>query len=230
MIKFISLDIDGVIYSSESFLHKAYEIGIQNFIKDYKIENIKVPSLKDIINLVGQTYKVIINTLFPFLEDNYKLILREYVLKALVELIKNKEGILLEGVYEFLDFAKSNNFFIGTASNGSESYCEAVLKTYNIDKYFDERVYVDFNRFYDKAEILKYYLDKYDLKNEEMLFIGDRLADVNAAKKVNCLFIGISGHGSEDELKDVNIIVNNLREAVPFIINFKKEELCLKNL
>jgi len=43
------------------------------------------------------------------------------------------------------------------------------------------------------------------------------------------LFIGISGHGNINELKNVKIIVNNLRESIPFIINFKKEELCLKN-
>ncbi|MCX8059207.1 MAG: HAD hydrolase-like protein [Spirochaetes bacterium] len=230
MIKFIALDIDGVIYSSENFLHEAYQIGIKNFVKDYNIKDIKIPQLKDIINLVGQTYKIIISTLFPDLEEELKIVLRNYVLDALVNLISNKKGILLEGVYEFLKFSTENKYLIGTASNGSSTYCEAVLETYNISKYFNERVYVDFINFNDKADILDYYIDKYNLKNDELLFIGDRLADVNAAKKVNCLFIGISGHGSEDELKDANIVVNNLREAVPFIINFKKEELCLKNL
>ena len=229
MIKFIALDIDGVIYSSENFLHEAYKIGINDFLKDYPIEGIKVPQLQDIINLVGQTYKVIISNLFPKLEEKEKLILREYILKALIHLIEEKKGILLEGVYEFLNYFKNNKILIGTASNGSESYCEAVLKTYDLVKYFDERKYVDFFNFNDKSDILNHYKKKYNLKKDEILFIGDRFTDVEAAIKSQTLFIGISGHGNINELKNVKIIVNNLRESIPFIINFKKEELCLKN-
>jgi len=231
MIKSIALDIDGVIYSSEPFLHKAYTEAIKLFMKEQNISGYEVPSEKAILDNVGKTYRQIIKSLFPGISESSGTILRVYILNSLIAFIKQKKGILLPGVRSFLEKAREKGFLIGTGSNGSEIYCESVLATYNLSEFFNERKYVDFEKYLAKEDLLLFYINYYGILPEELLFIGDRETDVTAARKAKCSFIGVTGHGNPSELASVNKIVKNLGEILPYFeSSFNEEELCLKKL
>ncbi len=210
MIKFCAFDIDGVIYSSENIIQTSYSKAVKQYIKENNNFNFPIPTKSEIIAQIGKTYKDIVSNLFPGITEKDAKGLRKLLLAILEEEIRSKNGIFYNKIVKVLKDLKEMDIIIGTGSNGAETYCNAILETYEIKKFFQEQKYVDFETYYEKTDLLKYYLKKYNLKSNELLFIGDRITDYNAAKNVNCIFIGVKGHGHDDELKDSDYIINDL--------------------
>lgn len=209
-IKFIAFDIDGVIFDSSFFIEEAYSEAIDLFCNKYVSLSLKKPSRDEIIFVIGKTYKEIISYLFPYLPANYHEHFRSILLDILDTKIREKKGTLLPGTEEVISSLYIQGYFLGTASNGSQAYAEAVLQTYNLDKYFKEMKFVDFTYFNSKQDILSYYLKTYNLKNSELLMVGDRKVDLDAAKANNTYFCGIVGHGNQEEIIDSDFIIPSL--------------------
>ncbi|MFN3412084.1 MAG: HAD family hydrolase [Exilispira sp.] len=217
MIKFIAFDIDGVIYDSSNFIEQAYSEAINIFCDQNPDLSLSKPRKSDIVFLIGKTYKEIVSSLFPYLADNYHENFRRILLEILDKKIRNLEGTLIENSIEVIKNLYNQNYILGTASNGSAIYCNAVLQTYQIDRYFKEIQYVDFVEFISKKDILAYYLKKYSFKPSELLMVGDRLVDLQAAKANNVYFCGIVGHGNLSEIADSDFIINSI-DFLPTIL------------
>ncbi len=218
MIKFIAFDIDGVIFDSSNFIEDAYSEAINLFCDKYPSLSLNKPKKSDIVYLIGKTYKEIVAALFPYLQDLYHEEFRKILLNILNRRIRNKEGKIFENSIQIIKELHEKSYLIGTASNGSSIYGEAVLQTYELDTYFNEIVYVDFQRFNSKKDILAYYLLKYDLKSTELLMVGDRLTDLNAARENSVYFCGIVGHGNFNEISNSDFIIHDLN-SLPTILN-----------
>lgn len=217
MIKFIAFDIDGVIYDSGNFIEQAYSEAINIFCDQNPDLSLSKPKKSDIVFLIGKTYKEIVSSLFPYLSDKYHDNFRKILLNILNERIRNFEGTIIENSIEVIKSLHNQNYILGTASNGSAIYGNAVLQTYQIDKYFNEIQYVDFIEFNSKKDILSYYLKKYSLKPTELLMVGDRLVDLQAAKANYVYFCGVVGHGNLSEIADSDFIINSI-DFLPTIL------------
>jgi len=218
MIKFIAFDIDGVLFDSSNFIEDAYSIAINQFCDRYPTLSLNKPQKADIVFLIGKTYKEIVSALFPYLPSDYHDIFRQHLLKILEEKIRNNEGKLTENSFEIIKNLSESNYLIGTASNGSSIYGNAVLQTYNLDKYFNETHFVDFQKFNSKKDILAYYLNKYNLKSNELLMVGDRLVDLNAARDNSVYFCGIVGHGNQSEIAKSDFMIHDLNSLPTILI------------
>lgn len=210
MIKFIAFDIDGVIFDSSNFIEDAYSEAINLFCDKYPSLSLSKPKKSDIVFLIGKTYKEIVSALFPYLADNYHDIFRQILLKILEKKIKNFEGELSENSFEIIKELSNKGYLIGTASNGSSIYGNAVLETYGLNEFFNEILYVDFVNFNSKKDILSFYLKKYNLSPNELLMVGDRFVDFTAAKANLVYFCGIVGHGNLSEITESDFIINSL--------------------
>lgn len=216
-IKFVAFDIDGVIFSSENFLQESYYNGVMEFLKKNPSKKFPPPKKEKILKFVGKTYKEILTGLFPGINNEEIIEMRKYILKSLIYNILSKKGVLLKGAKEILYYLKEKKIKTGTASNGSKIYVEAILQTYNLYEYFNEIIFVGVDNFEEKTDILKYYKKKYMLKKNEILMVGDRITDLNAAINADTLFAGIKGHGYEDELKGSDYIIDNLNQLINII-------------
>jgi phosphoglycolate phosphatase len=83
-------------------------------------------------------------------------------------------------------------------------YAERIVQHFELSHHF-QRVYgsdLD-GRFDDKAELIDYLLASEGVSARQAVMIGDRAADVLAAKANGLRSIGVLwGYGSEQELKD----------------------------
>lgn len=216
-IEFVAFDVDGVIYSSENFLQESYYQGVIDYLKKNTSKNFIPPKKEDILKNVGKTYREILTSLFPDISEKEMVELRKFILRDLTLKISSKKGVLLNGVFETLSYLKNKNIKIGTASNGSKEYVEAVLRTYNIYEFFNEVKYVGIEEFREKTDILKYYKNKYNLKKNQIIMVGDRITDLIAAREAKTIFVGIKGHGHEKELEGSDFIINNLKQLIKII-------------
>ena len=218
MIKFIAFDIDGVIFDSSNFIEQAYSEAINLFCDQNPSLSLSKPKKSDIVFLIGKTYKEIVSSLFPYLADNYHDIFRQILLKILDQKIRNFEGNILKDSIEVIKNLHEHPYLIGTASNGSSIYGNAVLETYDLKRYFNEVLYVDFINFNSKKDILSFYLKKYNLKPSELIMVGDRYVDLAAARENLVYFCGIVGHGNLQEIAESDFIINSLI-SLPTVLN-----------
>lgn len=218
MIRFIAFDIDGVLFDSSNFIEQAYSEAINLFCDENPSLSLTKPKKSDIVFLIGKTYKEIVSSLFPLLPNEYHDKFRQILLDILNKKIRNFEGKIIENSVDIIKSLYENSYILGTASNGSSIYGNAVLETYDLKKYFNEVLYVDFINFNSKKDILAFYLQKYSLNPSELLMVGDRLVDLTAARANGTYFCGVVGHGNLFEIAESDFIINSIN-SLPTILS-----------
>ncbi len=213
--KEIAFDVDGTLYSSEGIILTAYEQGINSFNSKYPNYNIKIPSLNNLLNLIGYPIDYIYENLFPKLSPDERTNLRKLIENKLLNAIKNKNGILFNGVYETLEYLNNKKYKLFIASNGGFPYLNLILKTYKIKKFFQPIITINNINICNKGDILLEYQKTANLNPNSTLMVGDRLSDLEAANKLGCRFIGCSyGHGNNNEIKSADIIISRISDII----------------
>tara|TARA_B100001123_G_scaffold191121_1_gene218093 strand:+ start:19948 stop:20598 length:651 start_codon:yes stop_codon:yes gene_type:complete len=116
------------------------------------------------------------------------------------------------GIIDFLKMHSKNCLFF-IASGTPEEELKEVVKQRRLDNYF-VGVYGSPRL---KPEIIHDIIQKWNLKINEMLFIGDALTDLNAARECNISFVGrIAPTGNNFTNEDV-ITIDDFRELPSFL-------------
>ena len=127
-------------------------------------------------------------------------------LKACIDCYRerfHKEGIaehrLYPGIVGLLEAAANNGQLI-VASMKPKVSCDMVLDHLGIKPFFTSVYGSELSgKFGNKVELLKHVIKKEGAKN--VVVIGDRSLDIDAAKKCACPSIGVSyGYGTKEEL------------------------------
>ena len=115
------------------------------------------------------------------------------------------ENRVYDGVPEMLESAGSTATAVYVATSKPAIYAERIVEHFGLAKHF-RKVYgpeLD-GRYEDKAELLAHLLTRESVAADTAVMIGDRAADVRAAKATGVRSIGVLwGYGSERELIDV---------------------------
>lgn len=208
MPAFIAFDLDGVLFSAEPFLGDAYREAIALVNERRPGSFPRVPSTREILDHVGWPVPVILRRLFPAIEKEAVDLLYDRTLPVICTRVSRGEGELFPGVADTLARLQNAGYRLGVASNGRRPYVEAVLNAYAIAPRFVDLVAVDSGSQTSKSDILRSYVARHDVRPGQLVMVGDRASDVEAARELGCAFIGCDyGHGHRDEIAGAGPII-----------------------
>ncbi len=111
---------------------------------------------------------------------------------------------------EVLSALKADGHRLAICSNGTREYIEAILKKFNIESLFD--IVTSKRHGVSKSRAAKITMEVLGAQRPS-IFVGDREADIRAAKSNHMLSVGVlHGFGLEKELANADFIVKDLNE------------------
>lgn len=202
--KYFALDIDGTIFSSEEIIYPAYAEAMQSFTEEHGLD-IQTPSKERIMPEIGKPVKTIFENLFPDLNDALRNALSDKVLQTLVAMIDNGAGDYYPEIEETVKTLTRKGGVILVASNGRQPYIDAILRAAKIFEYVSNPTYIDGKTIFTKSDILRHYVAT-GFSAREILMVGDRKSDWDAARAIGCDFAWCEyGHAEKDEIADYEI-------------------------
>lgn len=209
MIKSVIFDFDGVILDSvdikgDAFfeLFKIKGKKIQKISRDYHYKNLGISRNVKIDYILKKYLSDDINNKKTYL-NNFESIVISNVKKC-------------NYIYGIKNFLKKNynnyNFFISSATPTLELL--EIVKYKNISKYFLEILGSPMS----KVEHIKFIINKYKLKTNEVVFIGDTNNDYISALNSKINFIGV--RNKYEEFKNHKYVIKNFYNFENKLNNF----------
>ena len=210
MVRAVSFDLDGTLYSSEPIIEDAYREAVIEFNKLYD-KSLIPPTFSQIESLIGQPVYKIYKTLFPGLTEEEISIIGSIIINILTSKILREGGLLFDGVKDVFYWLNSNNYMVFIASNGRREYIDAVLNKF--DLVCMPFVCIGEKGIAKKSDILFYYMKEYDISSSEMIMVGDRKSDIEAAREAGVKFVGcLFGHGDPNEINGSDFFIKDITE------------------
>ena len=166
MTKGIIFDLDGTLIQ----LPVNYDI-IQNSLKEFfnTSENLK-PLIPTIIKLSKNDQNKI--------NASFNLICKE-------EILASKNFEIMNDAVEILKFLKSKNLILCLVTMQCRDALEKILQKMEVLDLFDSIISRDDS--YDRFEQIQNSLKNICLESSDVLMVGDRIHDVESAKKAGCI-------------------------------------------
>lgn len=188
MNKIILFDFDGTIADSVQTIFKIFNI----LAKKYSFTSIEE---KDIEDLRGET----VSSLFKRLHvPMYKLPLLAIDTKQL----QSKEIPFIkpiEGIKDALDELKRAGYTLGILTSNGKENVEDFLKRNDLEVF--EYITSDSSLF-GKDKVIKKFMKKNSVENNQLIYVGDEIRDVEACKKVPVEVIAVTwGFNSKEALQ-----------------------------
>lgn len=209
-VKSIIFDFDGTLHNTLKIYYPAFSSGVEflrkhGFAKDFKLNE------KNVSRFLGEKPNFAYDLIADGADDSLKREVMALVGKKMDENIKNGIGELYDNSLKVLE-KLSKDYDLYILSNCRESYLDTALDVYNIKKYFKKCFAAETYAFIPKDEIIK--KERQNIK-EEIIFVGDRHHDMEAACKNNLKSIFCSyGFGNAEEGKDANYKISSIGELL----------------
>ncbi len=212
--KNILFDLDGTLTDSKPGIVKSVQYAL-------RCCGIDEPDLEKLTSFVGPPlYKSFMSYLDCSEEDAKEVVecYREYYAETGLY-----ENALYEGIDVLLYNLKEKGYKIILASSKPRIFVKRVLSYFRIMRYFDivEGSELD-GKNTDKAELIAHILEKWNLKVEECVMIGDRMHDIQGAKANGMDSIAVGyGYGTQDELSGAapTHLFSTIEELKNFFLN-----------
>jgi len=175
MLKAIIFDFDGTVADTEEILFNGIKKIAQMYgLKDINLNDFKNKSAKQIIQ---KDYKIKFYQLRRFMKEVGKEI-NDRMLKAR----------LFKGMKEVCE-KLSKKYIVGFVTSNKEERVKHILENAGIKKIdfvFSEKSCLGKNKSIKKA------IKKFRLKKEEVIYVGDEVRDIEAARKAGVKIIAVS--------------------------------------
>lgn len=216
-LRAILWDIDGTLFSAEGLLLPTYQQAFGDFAKQLG-PRLKVPTTEEIMPQIGRPVSEIFINLAPDLTPRERNALSLQVLAELVKQITWGEGHYYEGMVEVLGELHERGHLFFSASNGRYPYVEAILRSSQTFPYFQAITSLNNTSIKTKNALVQSILRDNNLMPDEVLLVGDRYTDRDAAVNNNVAFIATAyGHGHATEWEGAVGIVDSLKELKELI-------------
>jgi len=214
--KYFALDIDGTIFSSESIIYPTYREAIENFCRASG-KNFAIPDQPRIMLEIGKPVKTIFQNLFPSLTETERDTISDSVLMLLCERIANGEGEYYPEIEATVKKLIESGATILIASNGRQPYIDAILEYLKILQYVRYPTYIDAKTIFTKSDILRAYTAR-GISPREILMVGDRLSDADAAESIGCDFAWCAyGHAPPGEITKYKLRLDSFAALAAFV-------------
>ncbi|EPG67332.1 HAD family hydrolase [Leptospira wolffii] len=211
-IRALAFDVDGTLFSSEGIILETYAEAIRRF-SEISGTPIQIPDRDRIMLEIGKPVKTIFLNLVPQLKESERDQISDSVLELLVSKIKSGKGEFYPNVYETVSSLKKKGYLILAASNGRRPYIETIFEVSGILSLFDSILVLDNQGLNTKADLVAKYLKDLSLEPDELLMIGDRNSDHEAARKNGSPFAFCAfGHAPEGEIPDWEVVLAKLSD------------------
>jgi HAD superfamily hydrolase (TIGR01549 family) len=147
-----------------------------------------------------EEFKNVFPTIVHILEENPKVQRRVFALIDEYEVDAAPRAVLYPDSFDLLQ-ALAETAKVSLVTMQGPKATEMVLQRFNLKQFFVHR----FTRedSLDRGEQLRFALEAMRAKKESSVFVGDRLNDLNAAKRVGVPFTMIRTHGDDPQDEDV---------------------------
>jgi len=195
MIKGVIYDMDGVLVDSEPLYHEFEYMFFKNLGANVTVDYFD--------KYVGCSLENTINGVCA--DFNITTIPKESIMKIFskgAELIysDNPKLHMCEGVVDWLEFFKSNNYPLIVASSTYREKVEISLDRFNLKQYFAKYICGDeVKKAKPDPEIFLKACEELNLKPSECLVIEDSENGIKAAKEAGCLAIGFLNKGKNNQ-------------------------------
>ncbi len=217
-IRYLAFDIDGTLFSSEDIILNVYKESILLY-KERTGSKLEIPSKEKIMTQIGKPVKTIFLNLVPELSEEDRDSISDDVLRILCEKVRNGEGHIYDNVRETLSKLHQNSFILLTASNGRSQYIDSILGVAGVDNLFTDKVTLNNENLKVKGDILLYYINKYKINPNQILMIGDRFSDFEAAHKAKTPFLFCEyGHADPGEIPSYTEKVSKVSDFLEVLI------------
>ncbi|MEE9376997.1 MAG: HAD-IA family hydrolase [Candidatus Lokiarchaeia archaeon] len=227
--KGIIFDMDGVIYDISEAIKKAVDDSVEKYDMNVNPDEV----MEEIAHLIEeiQNYpipKILLNSYdllkVKFLEgiSFFKKLRIAIFMFNQFNKYKEAESTIFKGIDDLIsNLAK--NVKLAILTNNKSQYAEEVLEKFNLSNYFSTIVgFNDVSEVKPNPEGILKILDKWNLKPEDAIFIGDMTTDIEAGKAANVTMICVaSGLAQKETLKNhqPNILVDNTEQLIK-LFNF----------
>lgn len=207
--------MDGTLFQTDKILEISLEAAF-DYLRS-RDEWTKGTPIEKYREIMGATLPVVWETLMPDHSDAVRETANDFFQKHLIATIHNGKGALYPHVYELFEYLKQAGCSIYIASNGAIEYLQAIVSHYKLDAWVTETFSIQQIDSLDKADLVSVILRKYNI--EHAAVVGDRLTDINAAKKNGLLAIGCRfDFAQEDELRQADVTINDLLELKELLL------------
>ena len=215
MIKLIALDFDGTTADTMPTLEK---IAVKLIVENYKIE-IEDARTK-YRNTTGLPFEQQIAILFPGNEKN-NFVIKEFEKEKISSIF---DLPLFEDTLDTIAKLRKNGYLVAISSSTTQPIIEKYCKQRNLDVDHVCGYRKGFEKGKDHFDFL---MEKFNLKPEEVVYVGDSLKDCERAQGSNILFIGRIGMFSQEQFDKIStskIIIHQLHELLDLIPKINKKE------
>lgn len=171
-IKAIIFDLDGTLVNTDELVIRSYRAVFKKYRPDYKL------SQEEEISFLGPTLKA----MFPkYFKEDFAELLKTYQDFA----FKNtkKYASLYPNVEMILTYLNQKGYIVGLVTSRFQKSLEEMFKHFDLKKYFTDIITLDdVNNPKPSPEGINKIIDKYHLKKNEVIYIGDNKTDYLASQ------------------------------------------------
>ena len=208
-------DYDGTIHNTM----KVYEPAIREvcswlLANGYATE--ANPSSSQIAGWLGMNAREMWADFMPELDPIIKLQAEKIVGDHMLGRVRAHEAEWYQGVEQVLHTLKSRGYRMVILSNSKFITGQTHFEEFGMGRWFEKWYDCESFGWAPKTEIIKSVQADYP---GELIVIGDRSSDMDAAKAIGAKFIGcLYGFGSEDELNQADCLINSPDELLDLIV------------
>jgi phosphoglycolate phosphatase len=159
---------------------------------------------------------IALNTMLEY-DKNYTKKMVESIFKEVDEYSKTKLNHIvkaLPNVKNVLEDLKQSNIQISIATTDLTQRAILAMKSLKLDSYFIDIVGADLVKNpKPNSDLVEYILRKNDLLKEDVVVVGDSMADLGMAKNAKCKFLGVkSGLYTDEFINQSKNIIDDLTQ------------------
>ncbi|WP_426455041.1 HAD-IA family hydrolase [Paenibacillus sp. S-38] len=210
----VIFDMDGTLFQTDTILELSLEETF-DYLRGVNQWEGETP-LQQYREIMGVPLPVVWNTLMPDHSDSIRREANAYLQEKLIANIRSGKGQLYPGVHELLTDLKRKGRSLYIASNGEVEYLQAIVEHYQLDTWVTRTFSIRHVETQSKTDLVAHILQAYDIRDAAV--VGDRLSDIQAAKKNGLLSISCRfDFAQEEELREADYVVNDLLEVRDYI-------------